>query len=79
MYVHQSRFTRGWWSFISYQLDRSPMFFLNPNDTAALALMWIVPSPPLPEPAKLCALTHRPRHWWVARFLAYAGNGIAMP
>lgn len=34
---------------------------------------------PLPEPAKLVALTHRPRHWWVARFLALAGNGIPLP
>jgi len=44
-----------------------------------IPLFLALPVPSLPEPAKLVALTHRPRHWWVARFLAYAGNGIALP
>src|SRR4051812_1045627 len=49
---------------------------LNPNDTAALMLMWIVPFPPLPSPKRLTALTHRPPAWRIIRVLALAGNGI---
>lgn len=70
MYVHQSRSIRGWWSSISY------------HQTGHIPLILRFPTPPLPaslpEPAKLCALTHQPRAWRIIRVLALAGNGISL-
>ena len=55
------------------------MIFPDANAQASFALLWIVPTVPLPLPPVLCALTHRPPAWRIIRYLAYAGNGIAMP
>ena len=71
MYVHQSRASRGWWSPISYQLGRFPMFHIP--------LPSLLPLAPFPLPPVLTALTHRPAAWPIIRFLAYAGNGIPVP